>query len=81
MAKGFPLPCRYRGELNQTTIQNAVLALGSIKAILYDEKNTTVTPRVVGICNPVGGGQQFINGVISALTVEPVAWSAPCATP
>jgi hypothetical protein len=74
VSTALPLP----SELNQTTIQNAILALGAIKAILYDEKNTRVTPRVVGIYNSVGGGQQYINGVIAALATDPVTWDAKC---
>ena len=69
----LPLP----SELNQTTIQNAILALGSIKAILYD-KNTQINPRVVGIYNPVGGGQQVVNGIISILSSDPIRWYRPC---
>jgi hypothetical protein len=71
----LPLP----SELNQTTIQNAVMSLGAIKAILYDSNNTQVTPRVVGIYNPIGGGQQFVNGIVSSLSEKPVHWSPPCA--
>jgi len=77
VSTALPLP----SELNQTTIQNAILSLGSIKAILYDEKNTQITPRVVGIYNPVGGGQQYINGIISALAVSPVEWDHVCTAP
>jgi hypothetical protein len=71
----LPLP----SELNRTTIQNAILALGSIKAMLYDA-NTEIHPRVVGIYNPVGGGQQVVNGIISVLASNPVRWFRPCAT-
>lgn len=74
VATSLPLP----SELNQTTIQNAILSLGSIKAVLYDKENTIVTPRVVGIYNPIGGGQQFINGVMSVLANEPIRWKRPC---
>lgn len=74
VATSLPLP----SELNQTTIQNAILSLGSIKAILYDQENTIVTPRVVGIYNPIGGGQQLVNGVMSVLANEPIRWKRPC---
>jgi hypothetical protein len=75
VSTALPLP----SELNQTTIQSAILALGSIKAILYDDK-TLITPRVVGIYNPVGGGQQFVNGIISTMATNPVKWSPACDT-
>jgi hypothetical protein len=72
----LPLP----SELNRTTIQNAILALGSIKAVLYDS-NTVIAPRVVGIYNPVGGGQQVVNGIISVLASDPLTWARPCTPP
>ena len=74
VTNSLPLP----SEINQTTIQNAILALGSIKAILYDTANTKIEPRVVGIYNPIGGGQEVINGIISSLINERVIWYRPC---
>jgi hypothetical protein len=74
VATTLPLP----SELNQTTVQNAILALGSIKAILYSEGDTEITPRVVGIYNPIGGGQQVVNGIISVLASDPIVWYRPC---
>lgn len=73
VSTSLPLP----SELNQTTVQNAILALGSIKAVLYDP-NTQIDPRVVGIYNPIGGGQQVVNGVISVLASNPIKWNRPC---
>ena len=73
VSTSLPLP----SDLNQTTIQNAIVSLGSIKAILYD-KNTDVDPRVVGIYDPVGGGQQVVNGIISVLASNPINWNRPC---
>lgn len=70
----LPLP----SEINQSTIQNAILSLGSIKAVLYDEENTKITPRVVGIYNPVGGGKEVVNGIISVLAENPISWYRPC---
>lgn len=76
VSTSLPLP----SELNQTTIQGAILALGSIKAVIHDRKNTIVTPRVVGIYNPIGGGRQLVNGVISILANDPIKWKRPCKT-
>lgn len=56
-------------DLNQTTIQNALVALGSIKAVLYDS-TTNVVPRVVGFENPIGGGPDAVNQVISILASD-----------
>jgi len=74
VATSLPLP----SEINQTTIQNAILSLGSIKAVLYDKENTILNPRVVGVYNPIGGGKQVMNGIISALAEEPITWYRPC---
>ena len=58
----IPFPC----EINNNSIQNAILALGAIKAKIYDPK-TTITPRIVGIYNMLGGGSKTINSFISNL--------------
>jgi hypothetical protein len=63
----MPLP----SDLNQTTVQNAILALGSIKAILYDHE-TSVVPRVVGIYNPIGGGAAVVNQIVSILANDKI---------
>ena len=74
ISTALPLP----SELNQTTIQNAILSLAAIKASLYD-KNTLITPRVVGIYNPVGGGAQLVNSIISSLASYWIQWTPyPC---
>ena len=72
--KSLPLP----SEINQSTIQNVILSIGSIKATLRDKENTIVEPRVVGIYNPIGGGQDFINGIISQLAGSPIVWYRRC---
>ncbi len=77
VASSLPLP----SEINQTTIQNAILSLGAIKAVLYDQENTIITPRVVGIYDPIGGGQDIVNGVISVLAANPIEWFRPCESP
>jgi len=73
VAISLPLP----NEINTTTIQNAIVSIGSIKATLFDT-STVVTPRVVGFYDPIGGGQDLINGVISALAKKPIIWYRPC---
>src|SRR5262249_49802758 len=74
VSTALPLP----SEINPTTIQNAILALGSIKAVLYDPK-TEISPRVVGIYNPIGGGPEFVNDLVSNLARAPTPWPRPCA--
>jgi hypothetical protein len=70
----LPLP----SELNPTTIQNAMQALGSIKAIIYDDK-TILYPRVTGIYDPLpNSNQETINQVVSELSRERVKFEKTC---
>jgi hypothetical protein len=52
----LPMP----SEISQTTIMNAVTAMASIKAKIYDD-GTDVNPRVVGVYNTLGGDERVIN--------------------
>jgi len=63
----IPMP----SELNPSTIQNAIMSLGAIKAKIYQE-NTIITPRIVGVYNNLGGGRETINGFISSLLEKPL---------
>ena len=70
-----PLP----GELNPTTIQAATVAMGQIKALLFDAE-TQRWPRVVGIHYPFAQVQPaLVNAIVSALTTRRIEWR-PCAT-
>lgn len=62
----LPMP----SEINTATIQNAILALGAIKAKLYDE-GIHVTPRVIGFSNTYMTDEMSINLFISSLLAEP----------
>ncbi len=66
-----------QSELNRTTAQNAIVAVGSIKALLYEE-DTVVVPRVVGIYLPFPGGKPLVNAIISELSKDRVVWHRPC---
>jgi hypothetical protein len=66
-----------QSELNRTTAQNAIVAVGSIKALLYAEE-TVKSPRVVGMYLPFPGGKPLVNALISELSKQPVEWQAPC---
>jgi hypothetical protein len=71
VTSSLPLP----SELNPTTIQNAIQALGAVKAIVYDQANTVVTPRVTGIYNPLPtNDQRTVNQIVSQLAMEPIFW-------
>jgi hypothetical protein len=69
-----------QSELNRTTAQNAIVAVGSIKALLYAEE-TVVSPRVVGIYLPFPGGKPLVNALISELSRDRVEWRRPCLVP
>jgi hypothetical protein len=75
VSTSLPLP----SELNQTTVQNAILSLGSIKAIINDDQNTVVTPRVTGIYLPIREGtEELVNRIVSELAREAIPWGRPC---
>lgn len=62
-----------QSELNQSTIQNAVVTIGSVKALLYDP-NVLCMPRVVGIYLPVPADQKLVNQIISNLSNDGLEW-------
>ncbi len=76
IAATLPLP----SELNETTFMNSILAMGAIKAQIHSS-DTDRTPRVVGFYNPFGGGEEFINAMISALSEKRHPWFRACTAP
>ena len=66
-----------QSELNRTTAQNAIVAVGAIKALLY-QRGTVVSPRVVGLYLPFPGGKPLVNAIISELSQKRVVWFRPC---
>ncbi len=66
-----------QSELNRTTAQNAVVAIGAIKALLYEDE-TVKSPRVVGLYLPFPGGKPLVNAIISELSKKRVPWRRPC---
>lgn len=76
VATSLPLP----SSLDETTVQQAILSLGSIKAIMYDTagENVVLTPRVTGIYNPIQGGETLVNAIVSELARSPVEWERGC---
>lgn len=70
-----PLP----GELNQTTILAATVAMGQIRTIVYDAE-TQRWPRVVGIHYPFARvNPALTNAIVGALSRERIGWR-PCDT-
>lgn len=75
VASSLPLP----SELNQTTVQNAIQSLASIKAIMYDKENTRIVARVTGIYNPLRNNDpKIINAIVSELAKRPIVWTPSC---
>ena len=67
----------FSSDLNETTVQNAVLSLGKIKAILFSN-DAVVRPRVTGMYLPLpDGSDELVNLIVSELAREPIFWKHP----
>lgn len=75
ISSAIPVP----SELNATTIQNAIMALGTIKAKMYTDK-TCISPRAVALYNNLGGGSKTLKYFISTLLQEPIPFEATSQT-
>ena len=80
IATALPLP----SKLDQTTIEQSILAIGTSRAVLYGESSGAdaiiKTPRVVGLYSPVGSDPRMINAIYSELSRSRVPWPRPCIT-
>ncbi len=77
IATALPLPAK----LDQTTIEQSVLAIGTSRALLYNQSDRNLlqaSPRVVGIYSPVGSDPKLINAIYSELSTTRVKWFRPC---
>ncbi|MBN2684832.1 MAG: hypothetical protein JXR40_06095 [Pontiellaceae bacterium] len=74
----LPMP----SEISVSTIQNCIVALGSIKAKMYEE-DTQITPRIVGFNTSMANDgkmtRSFVNQLMNCKTklplVSPIDWS------
>lgn len=74
VTSALPLP----SEINQTTVQAAILAMGSIKAVLFDPK-TRITPRVTGMHLTIqNASDRLVNSVVSELARRPIPLYRGC---
>ncbi len=74
VASSLPLP----NQINQTTIENAILSLGTIKALMYED-DINLTPRVTGLYLPFAdGSEETVNQLVSMLAEKPIEWYRPC---
>ncbi|MBK1874650.1 hypothetical protein FE848_15605 [Marinobacter sp. 1-3A] len=78
VATALPLP----SKLDQTTIENGILSLGSTRSAIYSSgdasENVTKTPRVVGLYSPVGSNPALINAIYSELSRKRPTWIRRC---
>jgi hypothetical protein len=78
IATVLPLP----SKLDQTTVENAILALGSSRAALYAsgaaDGSVLTAPRVVGLYSSVGSDPRLISVLYSELSREPPVWPRRC---
>jgi hypothetical protein len=64
-------------ELNAASVQQALVALGAARAVIYDA-DTGTRPRIVGFANPFRTNDpQLIQMIRSELARRPVGWT-PC---
>jgi len=68
----IPIP----SEINTTTIENAISALSSIKAKMF-EPDVQVNPGVIGFYNNIGGGQKTVNKFISTFLLKKLPFPIP----
>jgi hypothetical protein len=76
IATVLPLP----NKLDQTTIENAILAIGTSRAILYNTgiDQVKTSARVVGLYSPVGSDPRLINALYSEISGARIPWARPC---
>lgn len=66
-----------QSSLDSTSVENALVAIGSVKTLLYAE-GTSITPRVVGMYLPFPADRQLVNSIVSELSKRPIPWAREC---
>ena len=79
IATALPLP----NKLDQTTIESAILAVGTMRATLYastagQDGGVYLQPRIVGLYSPLGSDPLLINAIYSELSKQRPRWYPPC---
>ena len=85
-----PLP----SSIDQTSIENGIMALATNRANIYNNKINTIdtiddndknaisdinlTPRIVGLYSPIGSNPNLVNAIYSELSSNRPKWSRPC---
>jgi hypothetical protein len=75
VATALPLP----SKLDQTTVENGILALGSSRALIYSAAGDVRTSaRVVGVYSPVGSAPGLIAAIYSELAKKKPEFPRTC---
>ena len=83
VATSLPLP----SALDQTTIENGILSIGSNRAVVYRSgsanskgsgASTVTTPRIVGLYSPYRAEPAFVNAIYAELSRQRPRWARPC---
>lgn len=81
VATALPLP----SKLDQTTIENAIMALGSSRSIMFASRpdedggmEVAMTPRVVGLYAPIQSDPKLIAAIYTELANHPPPWDMLC---
>lgn len=78
IASALPLP----SKLDRTTIENSILAIGTMRASLYQDDDSSDkierNARLVGLFSPVGSDALLINAVYTELARTRPKWITPC---
>jgi hypothetical protein len=78
IATTLPLP----SKLDQTTIENGILAIGTDRSQIYSAASTDTdglpTPRIVGLYSGIGTNPRLINQLYSELSRQRPTWYRPC---
>ncbi len=78
ISTAVPIPT----QLNEGTIQNAILSMGGIKASFpMDEDGVRLTPQVLGFRNLIGGGPDVTRQLTQIIASNGVFWDRPCEFP
>lgn len=76
VSASLPLP----SKLDQTTIENAVMAVGANRKEIYTLKDGEIgpVPRVVGLYSPIGTDSRLINALYSEISKNRTVWNRLC---
>ena len=66
VASAIPIP----SEISESSIQNALVAIGTIKSKIYDDR-TSISPRIIGIYNIFGSDANSFNQFFASILSNP----------